>query len=270
MSNDKVEAIQAELAAKISALVDSEEWRRTLDIAARFHRYSPNNVMLIAMQCPEATRVAGFRKWQEFGRNVRKGEHAIRILAPARYKVTDDKTGEDKWQVRGFTTACVFDIGQTDGPDLEEVSPVLLTGDAEGLESIVALIHAQGFTFVRADCGRANGSTDFETRTVTVRTDLQEAQAVKTACHEFAHVLMHAPDTVDYARDRDRCEVEAESVAYIVCKDLGLPTDAYSLAYVAGWAGGSVELVKATAERVIRTASTILDALAPVAQEVAA
>lgn len=259
-------AIHAELDAKLAALVTSDDWRAALDVAARFPRYSPNNVLWLMLQADQRgislERVAGFKAWQALGRQVRKGETALRVLAPAKYKTTDEKTGEDRWQLRGFTTACVFDISQTDGDDLPDVRPDLLSGDASGLDDVVALIRGAGFTFALVppnELGSANGTTDHSTRSVVVRDDMSPTQTLKTTVHEYAHVLLHGE--CGYRADRGRLEIEAESVAYVVLTHAGITPDGYSLPYVAGWATGDLDKIRATTETVITTAHRIITAL---------
>jgi antirestriction protein ArdC len=233
--------------------------------AARFHHYSPNNVMLIMLQRPDATRVAGYRTWQSLGRQVRRGEHGIAILAPCKYKVrlTDADgvdNGEEGWRLGGFTVEHVFDVSQTDGEPIADVRPDLLKGHApEGLwDGLAQQVKAAGFTLERGDCGGANGRTDYTVHTVRVRDDVDDAQAVKTLAHELGHVMLHEGSLF---LCRGVLEVEAESVAYIVSAACGLPTDGYSLPYVALWAGGDVKKVQDTATRVMTAARAVLAAL---------
>jgi antirestriction protein ArdC len=239
-----------------------------LDTASRFHRYSANNVFLIMLQKPDAARVAGFNVWRSLGRQVRKGERGITILAPCKYRrtETDPETGEETTYagIRGFTTTKVFDVSQTDGDELPEVRPTLLEGDdPEGFWNRLAdQVTDAGYTLEHGDCGGANGRTDPIARTVRVRDDVSGAQAAKTLAHELAHVLLgHADNTLSYVTCRGRCEVEAESVAFLVCRAVGLPTDAYTFAYVAGWSGGKAEVVRSTADRVLAASRAILAAL---------
>ena len=262
---DRLEAAHADLVAAVESLSSGDDWKRMLETSARFHHYSANNVLLIMLQCPDATRVAGYRMWQSMGRQVRKGERGIRILAPCHYRYTtrdDDGTDHEHVGIRGFTPGSGFDVSQTDGEPLPDVSPHLLQGDATaGLyDALAAQVAACGYTLERGDCLGANGTTDHAARTVRVRDDVSDAQATKTLAHELAHVMLH-PDTVAYFRCRGRSEVEAESVAFLVCQAAGLATDGYSFPYVARWADGDASAVQDTAERVITTARAILAAL---------
>ena len=262
---DKLESAHADLVAAVESLSTGDDWQSMLDTASRFHRYSANNVFLIMMQRPEATRVAGYKTWQSLGRQVRKGEHGIRILAPCKYRRTD--TADDGSEVtyvgiRGFTTTAVFDVSQTNGEELPDVAPTLLDGEGvAGLwDALAAQVKEQGYTLERGDCSGVNGYTDHSVKTVRVRDDVSEAQAAKTLCHELTHVLLH-PDTSAYFQCRGRSEVEAESVAFLVCQAAGLTTGGYSFPYVARWADGDPDVVRKTADRVLGASRTILAAL---------
>lgn len=264
--SDRVRELQEQLERQVAELVTGEDWANMLQVASRFHRYSANNVMLIMCQMPTATRVAGFNAWKHLGRHVRKGEHGIRILAPCRYKIAETETGEDIWRLAGFTTVSVFDISQTEGAELLDIRPDLLDGEAPaGLwDSLAAQVDAAGFTLSRCsttEIGGANGRTEYGSRAVKVRDDVSDAQAVKTLAHELAHILC-GHETELFGGCRGRLEVEAESVAYIVCHSAGLVSDGYSLPYVAGWSGGDVATVRQTAEKVVRVAGAICEAVA--------
>jgi len=263
--SERLAEAHADLVAAVESLTSGDDWQRMLDVAARFHHYSANNVFLIMMQRPDSTQVAGYRAWQGLNRQVRKGEKGIRILAPCkfRYATTDDEGQETiHIGIRGFTTVSVFDVAQTDGEELPDMRPTLLDGgDAFGLwDALATQVQAAGFRIERGECRGANGSTNHAQRTVRVRDDVSDAQAAKTLCHELAHVILHT-STEAYFRCRGVCEVEAESVAHLVCQAAGLTTDAYSWPYVALWAEGKSEVVRETADRVIMTARSILDAI---------
>lgn len=306
----KLDALHGTLTEQIAALRTGQDWQRWLQVAARFHNYSFNNVLLIAAQRPGATAVAGYEAWKALGRQVDKGERGIQILAPvvrrtapadspageAALSQASDPTSDDSQtsgrgapRVAGFRVAHVFDVTQTSGAPLpERPTPQLLAGQAPaGLWGVLAAqVHAHGFTLERGPClgGLANGLTDYTTRTVTVRADVDDAQAVKTLAHELAHVLLHDPTAtagvagpadpsasgaalaVDSAgRCRGRVEVEAESVAYLVTASHGLDSGVYAFPYVAGWAG-SVDavtpetVVRSTGQRVLTAARVILTA----------
>ena len=252
-----------QLVSAVEQLIKSDDWMTFLSMAAKFHRYSLNNVLLILNQMPTATQVASYTTWQGLGRQVRKGERGIKILAPCRYRtdveVTTGKAG-DTYEVRGFRLVSVFDVSQTDGDSLPTVaSPVLLEGEApEGMwDAIKSIITADGFTVEVGDVGipDANGVTRFLSKEVIVAERLSNRAAAKTLCHELAHVRLHK-DTLN-ARPREVLEVEAESTAYLVAHAWGLDTTDYSIPYVAHWAQ-STELVKETMQRVITAARLII------------
>ena len=275
MQRDKLEALQAQIEAGVAHLVAGADWQRWLTVAARFPKYSFRNQLLILAQRPEARAVMGYRAWQALGHQVRRGERSISILAPCTYKAkktrgaaddnepADDETEEDRPRriLRGFRIAHVFDISQTDGDSVKPPErPALLEGDAPaGLwETLATQIEHAGFTLSRAAIpSGANGVTNFAAHTVTVADHLASAQACKTLAHELAHTAMH--DGAEYTNDcRGRAEIEAESVAYIICQAAGLTTADYSFGYVAHWSGGDPAAVKDSAERVVTTARTIL------------
>jgi len=252
------------LVSAIEALTTGEEWRRMLDVARQFHSYSFGNLLLIAAQDPHATRVAGFRRWKQLGHYVRAGEHGIAILAPCVYRgrpvdENDEREHPELVRVlRGFRVVHVFDVAQTVGPPLDDVAPVLLEGDApEALwERLAAQVTDTGFSLLREDCSPANGTTNLLTHVVVVRGDLSPAQATKTLAHELGHVLLHG--SAGDVHCRGVAEVEAESVAYLVCGAAGLVTGEYTFPYVARWAEGNIETVRQTAERVIACARKVL------------
>jgi antirestriction protein ArdC len=235
-----------------------------LKVASKFHRYSFNNHLMIFLQRPDATHVAGFRRWHELGRFVRKGEKGIAIFAPCKYrtKIEDDNGDEHTLQqIRGFRVVHVFDISQTEGEpltDLDAVKPVLLDGDApEGLwDALVAQANAAGFEVVREQRGSANGYCDFLAKRIAVRPDVSALQSVKTLVHELGHALLHADAR---PTSKEIAEVEVESVAFIVLDALGLASDDYSFPYVARWSSGEIDLVKQSAEKVITCAKEILN-----------
>ncbi len=164
-------------------------------------------------------------------------------------------------QVRGFRRAYVFDGAQTDGQPLPEVAPVLLTGEAPAdlWDELAAQVTAHGYTLERGDCHGANGYTDQSSQSVRVRDDVDDAQAVKTLAYELGHIECgHVAALPTYATCRGRCEVEAESVAYVVTAAAGMDASGYTFAYVAQWAGGDVPTVRQAAETVTKAARTIL------------
>ena len=298
----RIEALQKQLATSVSALVSGEDWRRALEFAARFRSRSFSNTMLIYVQHyrafeegrvpePTPTYVAGFKQWLSLDRHVMKGQTGYAILAPvtARFASSTPENaqswrrlarGEEpnrgesvRSKLLGVKPAHVWDISQTDGkPIPERPRPILLQGQApEGLwEGLAAQIQARGFTVkavpAAAAIGGANGLTDYVSREVSVRMDMDDAARVKTLGHELGHVMLHGPDHPDASLHRGIAEVEAESVALMIGAAHRLDTTSYTVPYVSSWASSvpgksPVEVVTATAERVRATAVTVLDSL---------
>ena len=294
---ERLEALHQQLAEGVAAIRDGQAWTDWLNTAAKFHSYSFNNQVLLAVQGATGP-VAGYQAWAAMGRQVRKGEKALWILAPMTSRGprpdadgaldADDLGGPEAAStaagavdsprpatgrgVYGFKGVPVFDIASTDGdPIPTPPRPQLLEGQAPpGLwDALDEVITARGFTVTRcptaADIGGANGLTDYRTRTVTVRADVDDLMACKTLAHEAGHTLLHNP--LDPLAEGPACrgliEVEAESVAYLVAAHHGLDTADYSFAYIATWAGRDDEAVTATATRVLGAARTLIAATDP-------
>ncbi len=270
--SDKLRAAHDKLQQAVAEIVSGDDWKRMLQVVSRFHRYSFNNHLMIFLQRPDATVVAGFNRWKSLGRFVKKGEKGIAIFAPCKYKTTvETEDGDEKTlqHIRGFRIVHVFDICQTEGealPDLDAVRPKLLDGSAsEGIwEVLVDQARAAGFEVIRNQRGSENGYCDFLNKEIAVRPDVSEAQSVKTLIHELGHAILHSEGRVT---SREIAETEVESVAYVVCDAIGLDAGDYSFPYVARWAGGSEELIKETAGRVIECAKTILKSLEAVSED---
>ncbi len=297
-----LEALQQQLTASVSALVTGEDWKRALEFAARFRSRSFNNTTLIYVQHynafqqgrvpePTPTYVAGFRQWLSLNRHVMKGQSGYAILAPvtARFASSTPANAETwrrlgrgekpqfgeavRSKLVGLKPAHVWDLSQTDGdPILETPHPSVLRGQApDGMwDGLADQITTHGFELRlvsnAAAIGGANGLTDYLTREVSVRMDMDDAAQVKTLAHELGHVMLHGPDNADAAMHRGIAEVEAESVALMVAAAHGLDTTSYTVPYLSSWASSvpgrsPVEVVQSTAERVRRTAVTVLDKL---------
>jgi antirestriction protein ArdC len=229
----------ATLEAGIDALETSDAFRHYLQVAARFHSYSFGNQLLIASQMPSATRIAGFNTWLSLHRHVRRGEKAIRIIAPVVYKKRGKESDDDCDQARlAFRVVPVFDVSQTDGEDLPELAHQL-TGDVARplLESLTRFAFGNGLCFTDKeppDQG-INGYFDPAAQAIYVRPTLEINQRAKTLAHELGHArLRHGTDDVTLV-SRANCEVAAETVAYIVCNAFGVNTAEYSYGYIVGW-----------------------------------
>ncbi len=235
--NTHLRDVLATLERGIAAILTSEAFARYLRAMGRFPAYSPNNVALIHAQRPDATRVAGYRAWQVLGRQVRKGERSIRIIAPFRTRVEAEEGDADKTIVTGYTVRTVFDLAQTVGEPLP-LPPIhgVLAGDATTVEivrtELTAWLHAQGVKVTYTDTGRANGYYLPDSREIGVHRDLTGVRAVKTLVHEAAHFAADHCGGVAYAD----AETVAESAAYVVLAHFALDTGGYSFGYVANWA----------------------------------
>ncbi len=258
----------ATLGNEVEKLTNSAGWRAWLVAASRFHRYSLNNQLLIACQRPDATRVAGYQAWRKLGRQVRRGEKGIRILAPMVRRVSEDQTNSDDAGVvhrviSGFRVVSVFDIAQTEGDPLPPSPIELLKGDGPKgvLDALKDVAHSEGLAVSWADTTPGlNGFLDRNGRQIVISADLDPAAQVKTLAHELGHYfdpwLAEQPE--GYPSHRGVCEVVAESVAYIVGDALALDTSAYSVGYVASWADGDTEKLLELAGRINKAADSIL------------
>jgi len=223
------------------------------------------------MQRPDATRVAGYHTWTSVGRQVRKGEHGIAIFAPIVHRLRVEDANEDGTErvlvghPTAFRLARVFDIAQTEGKALPEVVSRLIGDDADSrFAGLVKVAATLGYSVEVSELpGERNGDCTFEMKRIRVREGLEPAQSVKTLAHELAHAILHSE--LDRAGlTREVAELEAESVAFVVCDDLGVDSSAYSFGYIATWAGSSDDAAKAisaSAQRINRAARTILERL---------
>lgn len=246
-----------------SALLTSEGWQRWLRTRSRFHRYSLRNTLLIAFQCPHATHVAGFRRWLELGRCVRKGEKAIRIFAPIRCRRPDTEQSDEKEpgeKVVGFKLAAVFDVSQTEplpGIDPAPLDPPSqrVSGDSHAMLLAPLEAHAVSLgyavSYQKLDDGRAGYCSAREAR-IVIDAALPANGKVTTLVHELAHA--HG---IDYQRfSRAEAELIVESIACIVCAGAGLDTRGESVPYLAGWnpeqAVERIQLLTGTIDEIAR------------------
>ncbi len=268
-----------QLTERIVELSSSEKWYRYLDYQSKFRSYSPSNVMLIAMQREGATWVAGFAKWKELGRTVLKGEKAIWILAPMVYKVkklpndldkrtnstivqnedTEGSSGPDPLsKICGFKFVPVFDVSSTQGDELPSICDKLEGEDSKGLfEKLTSVADSIGYTVSKGDLPHGiNGDCAHSLKQIRIEHSNSAIQQVKTLAHELAHALLH-----ENFKDRQIAELEAESVAYIVCQSFGVDSSDYSFGYLASWAGSgenAASSIKGSCERIQRAVAKIL------------
>jgi N-terminal domain of anti-restriction factor ArdC/IrrE N-terminal-like domain len=249
--------LTAALRAGVARLTSSPRWQRHLAFQAAFSQYSFGNVMLIASQRPDATQVAGYATWRTLGRVVRRGESAIWILAPVHRSLDGRREEPDRRGVVGFRRVAVFDIAQTEGDDPPTVVEPLEGDDGAAVYPMLVDVAAElGFEVADAVLdGTTHGACDFARRQIVVEVANAPAQRVKTLLHEVAHAILHEAE-----ENRPRAELEAESVAFIVGRGIGLATDAYSFGYVATWAGGgpqAIEEITRCGHRIARAARVI-------------
>ena len=279
---DKMKEITDRLEQGIMGVFESERYAEYLRTMSKFHDYSLNNTILIAMQ--GGSLVKGYRQWEkEFDRHVKPGEKAIKILAPAPYKVKKEREKIDpdtqkpmigadgkpvmetqEITIPAYKVVSVFDVSQTEGKELPALSVSELTGDVEQYQDFFAALErtspfAMGFEVLS---GGAKGRCYYEENRIAINEGMSELQNIKSAIHEISHATMHDIDPDDPARpDRRTREVQAESIAYVVCQHYGLDTSDYSFGYVAGWSSskeltelkGSLEIIRSTATKLIET-----------------
>lgn len=251
------------LVENVTNLLNSEQYKAALSFRQTFqHDYSFRNLFLIFSQCPEARMIAGYRKWQAIGRQVRKGERSIAILAPMLRK--DEHSGDKK--LIGYRSVSVFDIGQTDGKDIPAMpEPKPILGDNKAIQdarkACEDLAESIGVEVEYKPLDGPCGVYLPQYAKILIDKGLQPAHRLKTLTHELAHAML---DHGTSDKPRHVLELEAESAAYIVCDSLGLDTSDYSFAYLAGWAEKAEEVVTA-AERACKLADQIMYKITPAA-----
>ena len=287
---EKLKEITDRLEQGITELFESERYREYLRVMSKFHNYSFNNTLLIAMQKPDASLVAGFSAWKNnFGRNVMKGQKGIKIIAPSPYKVKQEMkkidphtqqpiigkdgkpvTEEKEITIPAYKVVSVFDVSQTEGKELPDIAVDELTGDVERYRDFFAALEKTspvpiGFEQIP---GSSHGYYHLEDKRIAIQEGMSELQTLKTAIHEIAHAKLHdidlnAPENEQQPRvDRRTREVEAESVAYTVCQHYGLDTSDYSFGYVAGWSSGrELSELKSSLETIRSEAAEIINSI---------
>ena len=280
-----MDSIMQSLESGVEELFTSNRYQEFLKTMAKFHNYSFNNTMLIAMQRPDATLVTSYKNWQSMGRQVMKGEKGITIIAPAPYKKmkekevldenqrpimgTDGKPKTEKVEVTvpHFKSVTVFDIAQTSGEPIQTLAPELLTAAVQDFDSFMQAIQKISPVPIRFDeiDGNANGYYHNADKEIVIKKGLSESQTLKTAIHETAHAKLHDREIMEslgVEKDRLTKEVEAESVAYCVCSSFGLDTSDYSFPYIAGWSSSrEMKEMKASMDVIRKTAGEMIDQL---------
>ncbi len=278
---DELHQITDKLEKGVKDVFQSDKYKQFLNVMAKFPRYSVNNTMLIMMQRPDAQLCQSFTGWKQMGRYVKKGEKGISILAPAPYKIEREQTKLDEKgrpvfdadgepvkekvevTIRAFKVVKTFDLSQTDGKELPTIGPSELVGNIEGYPKLLQALQEISpvpVSFELID-GDAKGFYHLEDKKIVVQDGMSEVQTIKTLLHEMAHEKLHDKDNVPEAKDisRNGKEVEAESVAYVVCQHYGINTSDYSFSYVAGWSEGKeTPELKASLDKIRQTASEFI------------
>ena len=275
-STEKVKEITEKLKTGVNEIFESGQYEQYLKVMSKFHDYSTNNTILIALQRPDATRVAGFTTWKnEFQRSVKKGEKGIKILAPMFFKkepqekdVPDSETHssenheqeENEEQIiTRFKVVNVFDICQTEGKELPRIGVDALKGDIEHYEAFYHSLEKTSPVPMAFEAieGASRGYYDLVNKRIAIKAGLSQLQTIKTAIHEIAHATLHADKNSN--TDRSTAEVQAESIAYTVCSYYGLDTSDQSFGYVAGWSRGKeIKELKDSLEIIRKTSSQII------------
>lgn len=280
-----MDSIMQSLESGVEELFTSNRYQEFLKTMAKFHNYSFNNTMLIAMQRSDATLVTSYKNWQSMGRQVMKGEKGITIIAPAPYKKMKEKEVLDENQrpimgtdgkpkteqvevtVPHFKAVTVFDIAQTSGEPIQTLAPELLTAAVQDFDSFMQAIQKISPVPIRFDeiDGNANGYYHNADKEIVIKKGLSESQTLKTAIHETAHAKLHDREIMEslgVEKDRLTKEVEAESVAYCVCSSFDLDTSDYSFPYIAGWSSSrEMKEMKASMDVIRKTAGEMIDQL---------
>ena len=261
-ARDDVKSLLSKLEDGLKAVFDSDNYKNYLNTMSKFHNYSINNTLLINQQKPDATLVAGFNSWaHNFERHVKKGEKGIKIIAPAPYyikkekQVIDPKTGEGvlnpdgtpkmaevEVKIPAFKVSYVYDVSQTYGKDLPTLGVSELTSDVDKAKDFINSL--KKVSPVPVEFGKTKGdSKGFyspDQGKIVVKEGMSEAQTIKTMVHEISHAKLHNPEKAkeNAKKTKGTIEMEAESVAYIVCQHFGIDTSDYSFGYIAGWSEG--------------------------------
>ena len=273
----KVKSILKKLEEGVKDLFTSEKYKQYLSTMSKFHHYSFNNTILIAMQKPDATLVAGYTAWkQKFHRQVKKGEKGITILAPVKLK--EKEADDSKTEVENdekehkihllFRPVSVFDVSQTEGEPLPSLGVDELTGNAEGYDAFMQAMSKLSPVPIRFDeiKGGAKGYYHTVDKEIVIKKDMSELQTMKTCVHEVSHALLHDRDKMKnegIEKDQQTKEVEAESVAYVVCSYFNLDTGKdYSFPYIGMWSSSKeMNELKASMDTIQKTATGLIDGI---------
>ena len=284
---ERIKALTDKLENGVKEVFESEAYKEYLKTMSKFHRYSFGNCMLIFFQCPGATAVAGYTTWRKLGRTVKKGEHGIQILAPCPFKTMIEQNKMDNQgnfvlgadglpekvstlvSLTRFKIAYVFDVSQTEGKELPSLGVDELTGDVEGFDEIFSAVEALSPVPIHfREPEESKGCYNQLEQCIYVNKGMSQVQTMKTLIHETAHAKLHAlPVSAGIimgtpVKDRRTREVEAESIAYVVCQHFGIDTSDYSFAYVTGWSKNKeTPELKSSLDCISKTAAEMIDAI---------
>lgn len=282
--DEHLKELTEKLEQGVSEIFTSGRYAEYLSAMSKFHTYSFGNVMLILMQNPAASCVAGFHTWKkEFGRNVKAHESGLKILAPCPYRrfIEQDKLDKDGTpvldaageplrertlvQLMRFRIVTVFDISQTEGKELPSIGVSELSGNIDRFEELANAITSVSPVPIlyEAPHGAAKGCFNHVTEEILVRPGMSQKQTLKTMLHEISHATLHRRKKNEPPyKDQHTREVEAESVAYVVCQHFGIDTSDYSFGYVAGWSKGKeLDELKASLDTIRSCAAGLIDAI---------
>lgn len=295
--SEKVNKLLTQLELGTKELFNSEKYKNYLTTFSKFTKYSINNTILIYLQNPDATLVAGYKAWEtKFKRHVKQGEQGITILAPMKYKKDPDDDESESFII--YRPVTVFDISQTEGEELPSLSPELLTQSVDGYEKfMLALAKTTDYKIVFKDLAQEiNGKCSHLEKTIYIRKGMGESQNIKTLLHEIAHSKLHkvseahqngddtsngssaSQDGNDISKagndtskplpngkdisiatlSRNEKEVEAESVAFVVSTYFGIDTSSYSFTYIVGWEENDESLLRHSLKRIRDTAHVLI------------
>lgn len=278
--DDKIKELTEKLETGIKGVFESSRYKEYLSTMNKFHSYSYNNSLLIHLQNPEASYVAGYKTWETMERHVCKGEKGITIFAPCPYKVKkpvevyDSKTGQVKRDIHGkpvteeneiqyasFKAISIFDISQTEGKPLPELAEEL-KGEIPDYKVLMNSIREVAPVPIRFESwdGAKKGHYNLGKKEIVIKSGMSDLQTVKTAIHETAHSILHKDQA--HIKDSASMEVEAESIAFVCCQHLGLDTSDYSFGYLAGWSSDkTLPELKSSLQTIQRTSHEVIERL---------
>ena len=280
----QLKEISERLEQGVKEIFTSERYTEYLNTMSKFHNYSFNNTLLITMQKPEATLVAGYQAWQKkFNRHVKRGEKGIQIIAPApiREKQEIEKIDPDTQEpiigedgqpeteivemiIPRFRVATVFDVSQTEGEPIAELEVPELTGSVQFYDTFMQALQNISPVPIRMMNveGEAKGYYHQTEKYIAIKEEMSNVQTMKTGVHEVSHALLHDREVMDaegVLKDQTTKEVEAESIAYIVCNHFGLDTSEYSFTYIASWCESrDMKALKASMDTIRKTSAEII------------